>query len=163
MVKYSIFSAEVAREYVAESRNLVFPVGAEKGNIRCTIIHINRGSRIMFFRVSASVVSPSGAIIGGDIASTTDSITVKILDQCNSEFNLPIIIAIKTVFSFSLSQQSQDHHTTRPLAKSLKSHETSAEVYCATGEPTSAEIHSPTTTTHLVGSIFSSDANPSLD
>ena len=106
MVKYSIFSAEVAREYVAENRNLVFPVGAEKGNIRCTIIHINRGSRIMFFRVSASVVSPSGAIIGGDIASTTDSITVKILDQCNSEFNLPIIIAIKAVFSFSLSQQS---------------------------------------------------------
>ena len=79
------------RDSVPESSNILFPVGSEKGKILCNVIDIDSEEDTKFFDVLASITSPSGAKIGGNIASTTDSITVKLIDPCSSEFNQPII------------------------------------------------------------------------
>ena len=77
--------AEAGPHFVAQSSIIFFPIGSEKGKILCSAIDVIRGDReegVEFFRVFASIIRPSGAKIGGDIASTTDSILVKMINPC---------------------------------------------------------------------------------
>ena len=66
-----------------------FPIGSEKGKVLCTTVDIIRDYQNMcseHFKVFASIISPEGAKFGGDIASSTSSVTLTAADQCKSCF-----------------------------------------------------------------------------
>ena len=85
MITFCPISAKAGLDFVAQSNTITFPSDSEKGTVLCTDIEIvrdNENESTEFFKVFASITSPDEAIFGGDIASTTSSISVKIADHC---------------------------------------------------------------------------------
>ena len=86
--------AEANVDFIAPQQStIIFPVGSRKGDIQCITIEIVRDSvveGVETFTEHVNITSPTTAIFGGSLWSSTGSISVNIMNSGKSLVTLSL-------------------------------------------------------------------------